>query len=171
MEYKQNNLYSKEYSDEYYTDLETVKLCINQLNIEKGKTVLCPFDSDKSLFVQELKKTNKVLYGMRDFLEEGIYYECDYIITNPPFSIKDKVIEKSIEYNKPTLLILPIDTLGGVKRHKLYTKTKLKIYVPTKRINYYDVLKGRNKNGVNFHSIFLILNSSNKNEIRFEFEN
>ena len=71
MEYKQNNLYSKEYSDEYYTDLETVKLCINQLNIEKGKTVLCPFDSDKSLFVQELKKTNKVLYGMRDFLEEG----------------------------------------------------------------------------------------------------
>lgn len=163
-----NNITNNFYSDEWYTSEQTANLAIEKLNIEKNKTVLCPYDSDKSEFVKQLKKTNKVLFGMRDFLDA--YYECDYIITNPPFSMKDKVIEKCIEYGVPTLLILPLDSLGGVKRHSLYKKSKVNIYIPTRRIGYFNEER-QLKKGVSFHSIFLIINASQENKIEFEFEN
>ena len=164
---KINNITNNFYSDEWYTSEEVARLAIQKLGIERGKTVLCPYDSDKSEFVKQLQKTNKVLFGMRDFLDA--YYECDYIITNPPFSIKDRVIEKCANYGIPTLLILPLDCLGGVKRHDIYRTTKINIYIPTRRIGYFNE-EGQLSKGVSFHSIFLMLNSSNKNEIRFEFE-
>ena len=162
-----NNITKNFYSDEWYTSEITAKLAIEKLKIEGGKTILCPFDSEKSEFVKQLQKENTVLFGMRNFLDAE--YECDYIITNPPFSIKDKVIEKCIEYNVPTLLILPLDSLGGVKRHNLYKKSKISIYVPTRRIGYFNE-ENKLRKGVSFHSIFLMLNTTEKNKIEFEFE-
>ena len=81
---------------------------------------------------------HEVIYGIQDFID-GPLRQCDYIITNPPFSIKDKVIEKVYEYAVKTVLILPIDALGGVKRHSLYKRHGYPgVYVPSRRIAYYD---------------------------------
>ena len=110
-----NNVTGNFYSDEWYTDQQTVELCISLLNPKPQSVVLCPFDSDKSLFVKELKERGfVVLYGMQNFLTQQ--YHADYIMTNPPFSIKDAVIERIYEMGIPSLLLLPIDSLGGVKR-------------------------------------------------------
>ena len=162
-----NNITNNFYSDEWYTSEATAKLAIEKLKIGRGKIILCPFDSEKSEFVKQLQKENTVLFGMRDFLETN--YKCDYIITNPPFSIKNEVIEKCIEYSVPTLLILPLDSLGGVKRHDLYNKSKISVYVPTRRIGYFNE-ENKLKKGASFHSIFLMLNTTEKNKIEFEFE-
>lgn len=60
-----------------------------------GATVLCPFDTDKSLYVQYgIECGYNVIYNIRDFLDRDVTYEFDFVITNPPFSIKDDVIER-----------------------------------------------------------------------------
>lgn len=169
---KLNNITNNYYSDEWYTDLETVNKMLKFLNPKPKSRIICPFDSEQSNFVKQTKQLgHEVLYGMQDFLEND-EYDFDYIITNPPFSIKDKVISKCLKSNKRTCLILPVDSLGGVKRHSLYKEYKVKpiIYIPTKRINYYDS-SNKKKQGSNFHSIFIILDRNNKEtKIIFEFE-
>jgi len=62
--------------------------------------------------------------------------------------------------------------LGGVKRHGIFEKynTKLEIYIPTRRVNYYDK-NWKKRDGSNFHSIFIIFDKENvETKITFEFE-
>ena len=154
------------------TDKETVNKMIELLNPEENSTIMCPYDTDNSEFVIQLKELgHTVIYSIKDFLTNDSY-KYDYLITNPPFSIKDEVIEKCLRDGKRTCLVLPIDSLGGVKRSKLFKENdiKLEIYIPTRRINYKDY-EGIKRKGSNFHSIFLILDKNNtENKIIFEYQ-
>ncbi len=161
-----NGITKNVYSDEWHTSQETVTLAIALLDPKPQSVILCPFDSDSSLFVKTLKLYGyKVLNGMTDFLEMD--YECDYIITNPPFSIKDKVIQRVYDYGVKSLLILPIDALGGVKRHQMYKANGHPvIYMPSRRIAYYDEL-GQIRKGSSFHSIMMIFNHGEESKIEW----
>jgi sugar-phospahte nucleotidyltransferase len=167
-----NNITKNFYSDEWYTDVGTVDKMIELLDPDPNSRIICPFDTEKSIFVKRLKELgHTVIYNIFDFIENDAY-DFDYIITNPPFSIKNQVISKCLKSNKRACLVLPIDSLGGVKRHSLYREYGIKplVYIPTKRVNYFDE-KWDKKEGSNFHSIFLILDKKNiKSEIIFEFE-
>lgn len=158
---KQNNITHNFYSDEWYTDAETVALCYAQLGFTP-KRVLCPYDTADSQFVKTAHKLGATpLYGMRDFLTET--YEADAIVTNPPFSIKDDVIERCYQYGIPAVLVLPLDSLGGVRRHALFKKYgQPDVYIPARRISYYDQ-QGNKRHNSNFHSIIVLLNSKQPN--------
>lgn len=93
-------------------------------------------------------------------------YEYDYLITNPPYSNKDEIIERCIESGKPCVLVLPIESLGGVKRHALYKKTNIAIYVPTKRIKFISE-DGEDSKAPAHHSIVMLINAK-RTEIIFE---
>jgi hypothetical protein len=162
-----NNITGNFYSDEWYTDQETVELCIRLLQPKPRSVILCPYDSEKSLFVKELKERQfTVLYGMKNFLSHQYY--ADYIMTNPPFSIKDAVIERVYDMKIPSLLLLPIDSLGGVKRHKMYKEHGYpSVYIPSKRIKYYNE-NWKLQNGVAFHSIISLFNTGNDSKIMWE---
>jgi len=69
-----------------------------------------------------------------DFFNNQI--DCDCIITNPPYSIKDKWLERVYQLNKPFMLLLPITALEGKKRQKLYSEYGLELILMNKRINY-----------------------------------
>jgi hypothetical protein len=155
---KINNITNNFYSDEWYTDQATVDTCLAILQPTSGSTVMCPFDSEESIFVKTLILQGfKVIFGIEDYLS-NTHYEFDYLVTNPPFSIKDLVIEKTYEYGKKSVLILPLDSLGGVKRHELYRKYGYPdIYIPTRRISYYDK-NWKKKTGSNFHSVIITFN-------------
>jgi hypothetical protein len=154
-----NNYLSSTYSDEWYTDQDTVDKAIRYLQIKPKSRVICPFDTDKSLFVQTLQKQGHfTMFGMTDFLHSS-NYEFDYLITNPPFSFKDAVMEKVYQYGKPGLLMLPLDILGGVKRAALYaTYGAPKVIVPTRRISYFDSNYVKRK-ASNFHSVYALFNT------------
>lgn len=62
-------------------------------------------------------------------------YDC--IITNPPFSIKDKFIERCIEIGLPWALLLPVSSIQGKKRNELFNKVHdLSIIIPNKRVAF-----------------------------------
>mgnify|MGYP001598549871 CR=1 FL=1 len=64
------------------------------------------------------------------------YKECDCIITNPPYSIKDKFISRCYELKKPFALLMPLTALEGQKRQYCYKKYGLQLIIPNKRINF-----------------------------------
>lgn len=152
---KINNITSNYYSDEWFTDQETVDLIVSLL--QPKRTICCPFDSEFSLFTKTAKQRGQCLYGMQNWLD--VDYEYDYLMTNPPFSIKDLVIEKVAKSEKPSALVLPLDSLGGVKRHTIYKNYGYPaVYIPTRRINYYDK-NWVKRLGSNFHSVILLFNT------------
>lgn len=162
-----NNITSSGYSDEWYTDQFTVDKCLSLLQPTNGSTVMCPFDSEKSLFVKTLlSRGHKVIYGVTDYLETD--YSYDFLVTNPPFSIKDKVIEKVLQSGKRSVLVLPLDSVGGVKRHSLYKQYEYpQIYVPVRRISYFDE-SWKKREGSNFHSVIMIFNHNEESKIIWE---
>ena len=159
-----NPLYGNKKTDEWYTNPETAQKCLDLLEATPGSTVCCPFDTEASSFVKLLKNQGfNVIYNITDWLE--VDYEYDYAVTNPPFSIKDKVIERALQTGKPTVLTLPIDSLAGVKRHDLFKQYGYPvIYIPTRRINYMDGT-GKKRNSSYFPSIFMKLNAGDSNLI------
>jgi hypothetical protein len=163
-----NNITDAAYSDEWYTTQETVDVAIKLLNPAPQSLILCPFDSGNSLFVKTLEAMeHTVAYGFDNFIT-GDFRHCDYIITNPPFSIKDKVIERVYEYGVKTVLILPVDALGGVNRHKLYKYYGYpSVYVPTKRVAYVDEV-GNLRKGANFHSVIMTFNQGPSSDLVWE---
>lgn len=69
-----------------------------------------------------------------DFFNAQI--ESDCIITNPPYSIKDKWIQRCYELKRPFMLLLPITALEGIKRQKLYRNNGIQLICFNRRINY-----------------------------------
>jgi len=74
--------------------------------------------------------------------------DFDCVITNPPFSLKDKFLQKCFEIGKPFALLLPITALEGIKRQEMYKKYGIKIILFNRRINY----KGHNSGSCWFSS-------------------
>ena len=153
-------------SDEWYTPQFIVNKCIDishQIRLPFIPKILLPYDTEKSLFVKSLKNQN-ITYGIRDFLENN--YDYDILITNPPFSLKEKVFEKCLQDGKEFILVLPETFIFSVKFFDLLQKYKFnyKIYSPKQRVYFIDE-KG-NQNRPNFHTIIIQVSKYfNKNEI------
>lgn len=76
-----------------------------------------------------------------NFLTDKPTFDFDMIITNPPYSLKDEFLKKCYEYEKPFCLLLPLTTLEGVTRHRLFKKYGIDLLIFDKRINYMTTKK------------------------------
>lgn len=150
---KKNFLTGNILSDEWYTPKFIVDKCLSICDLN-NKKVLLPFDTDKSLFVQELiNMWVDIEYGFRDFLEKEFDY--DILITNPPFSIKEQVFEKCLQNGKDFILVLPETFIFSVGFYNLLEKYKFnyKLYSPKQRVYFID--ENGNQNRPNFHTIII----------------
>lgn len=151
-------------SDEVYTPAYAVKPIIKY--IERGNktfyTIWCPFDKEDSEFVKLIRAAgHKVIASHIDDGKNFFTYEpeehYDYIISNPPFSIKDDILRRLYELNKPYAMLLPLPALQGQKRFPYIKDCEALIF--DKRINYYkDIEKKEIQKGVSFASIYLCRN-------------
>ena len=127
-------------NDECYTPHYAVNPLIKYISSQL--TVWCPFDTINSAFVNELFiNGNKVIFSHindgKDFFNyEPPYY--DIIISNPPFSIKDAVLKRLYELNKPFAMLLPVNTIQGVTRYK-YFKNGIQLLVFDQRIGFHNL--------------------------------
>lgn len=72
----------------------------------------------------------------QDFLKQQPAEEYDCIITNPPYSIKQKFLERCYALQKPFALLLPLTTFETQKRQKLFKKYGLEVIFLPHRINF-----------------------------------
>ncbi len=71
-----------------------------------------------------------------DFLTTD-FDEYDYIITNPPYSLKDEFLTRCYESGKPFALLLPLTALEGKRiRMPLYREHGVEVIMPNGRINF-----------------------------------
>lgn len=146
-------------SDQVYTPSYAVKPIIKY--IKPGSIVWCPFDTIDSAYVEELNAAGfTVIYSHIDNGQNFFEYEpdeYDVIISNPPFSIKDDILRRLDELNKPYAMLMPLPALQGQKRFKYLKGSQALIF--DKRINYFKDLKTKEiQKGISFASIYICKN-------------
>ena len=126
-------------NDEYYTPSYAVYPIIKYL--KQGSTVWCPFDKEESNFVQVLTKEGfDVIYGHietgQDFFKVDIP-KCDYIISNPPYSLKGEVFKRLIEIGKPYAMLINFQGIFDNKnRFEMFKNNRTEMLWLSPRVNY-----------------------------------
>ena len=127
-------------SDEMLTPYYAVEPILKY--ISKEKIIWMPFDKEWSAFVQTFEDNGyKVIRSHIDDGKDFFNYEpdnYDIIISNPPFSIKDKVLERLYKLNKPFAVLLPLNSLQGKSRYK-YFKNGIQLLSFDERIGYHNL--------------------------------
>lgn len=71
-----------------------------------------------------------------DFLKDKPKFHYDFIITNPPYKYKNEFLERCYNLKKPFALLLPLTSLGSVKRFELFAKHGVSLIVLNRRIDF-----------------------------------
>lgn len=129
--------------DEFYTPLYAVEPIIKYL--KKGSVIWCPFDTEESFFYKELSakgftviNTHKDAGG--DFFELDI--DCDYIISNPPYSIKTEVLHRLFKLGKPfAMLVGVVGLFESQKRFEMFRDNIFEIMYFNRRVAYFEDYK------------------------------
>lgn len=150
-------------TDEWYTAAKDVEMILPYLS--KGSTVWCPFDTTDSHYVKVLKSSGiNVVHGHitegKDFFKyEPEHY--DAIISNPPFSLFNEILERVYKLNKPFALVCNISSIfdgkfgfGLLKEHD-----DIQLFIPQKRMKFFNDCKDENtKCSPAYKSIYMCRN-------------
>jgi len=123
--------------DEYYTPSILVKPILEY--IKPNSTIWCPFDTEDSEFVILLKEAGHnviythIWYG-EDFFELDI--DCDYIISNPPFTKKLKVLDRLYKLNKPFAMVLGLPILNYQEIGEFFLDKDLQLLIVDKKVSF-----------------------------------
>lgn len=75
-----------------------------------------------------------LLTGLNFFEWQPDQWDCQ--ITNPPYSIKYKWLERSYELRKPFALLLPVETLGAKSAQVLFREHGVRVLLLDRRVNF-----------------------------------
>lgn len=125
-------------SDEQYTPAFAVAPIVKY--IPKDKIVWCPFDTENSEYVLALKAAgirvvHSHIYTGQDFFK----YEperWDLIVSNPPFSIKQAIVERCLALGKPFALLLSNLWLNSSAPMRLFKEREMQMLLFDKRIQF-----------------------------------
>ena len=139
----------KEKNDELYTPEEAIYPILKYLDKNKTYWECTDFGESniRKILVEHGFKVIATKKEEFDFLKDDPLFKFDVIITNPPYSLKNKFIKRCYELNKPFMLLLPITALEGKERGKLYKENGLELIILNKRINFM-----KSKNNVWFNT-------------------
>jgi hypothetical protein len=127
-------------NDEFYTPSYAIEPLFKY--IKPKSTIWCPFDTDQSLFVRLLKNQGYTVINTH-LVNGGNFFdiappECDYIISNPPYSLKYEVFAKLFEIGKPfAMLVGVVGLFESQKRFNLFKDNDFEIMYFNKRISYF----------------------------------
>jgi len=126
-------------TDFYPTPSECTQALLNFLQIPKNATIWEPACGKghiaNVLNANGYKTVSTDLYdyggldGVEDFLNSPCR-ECDWIITNPPFSQAEPFIEKCLEHKKPFALLLKSQYWHSKRRYELFIQHKPQYVLP-----------------------------------------
>jgi hypothetical protein len=137
-------------------DYMTPKIAWEQIKqyIPINKDIWEPFYGD-GLSGQYLTELGfNVIHENEDFFQNN---KGDIIITNPPFSLSEKVLNRLKELDKPFIIILPVSKIS-TGYFKKYFKDQIQIMIPPKRIHFKKLINGNTptnwRNACNFECFY-----------------
>ena len=131
-------------NDEFYTPEYAITPLLKY--IPSGSKIWCPFDTSDSLFVKLL-----TLHGCdvlsthisrgEDFFQlsnSEIADWCDYIISNPPYSIKTEILDELFSIGKPFAMLLGCAGIfESQKRFEMFRDNEFEVMMFNRRISYF----------------------------------
>lgn len=126
-------------NDEYFTPAYAVYPILKRL--KEGSIVWCPFDTEDSEFVKVLTRHGfQVVYGHirtgQDFFHAHVP-ECDYIVSNPPYSLKTEVLKRLYEIGRPFAMLVNFQGIfDSRERFQMFKEHKVEILLLSPRVNY-----------------------------------
>lgn len=127
-------------NDEFYTPEYAIEPIEKYL--KKETTIWCPFDTKESLYVKYFEKMGYKVISTH--LEDGINFfdceipKCDYIISNPPYSLKTEVLQRLFELKIPfAMLVGVVGIFESQKRFNMFKENDFEIMYFNKRIAYF----------------------------------
>ena len=129
----------KNKNDERYTPPILVYPIIKYL--KPKSTIWCPFDTETSEFVSILKsKGFNVIYSHKIYNQDFFTYEpeepYDYIISNPPFSEKLKVLERLYKLNKSFAMLINLECLNYQEVGNFFLNRNLELLIVDKKVSF-----------------------------------
>lgn len=94
-----------------------------------------------------------ILTGQNFFEFEPDSYSC--IVTNPPYSLKFRWLERCYQLGKPFALLLPVETLGAKRAQELFKVHGAEFLMLNKRINFKMPNKGWDGAGAQFPTMWV----------------
>ena len=131
-------------NDEFYTPIYAVLPILKY--IKSNSVIWCPFDNKDSNFVKVLtSQKHKVIFthinSGEDFFKLKIP-ECDYIISNPPYSLKGEVLKKLFSIGLPFAMLVGVVWLfESQKRFEMFKNNNFEILYLNRRVAYMKNLK------------------------------
>lgn len=144
-------------NDEYFTPPYAVYPLIGRL--KAGAAVWCPFDKEESAFVKILSENGfHVIYGHiqtgQDFFHTEVP-DCDYIVSNPPYSLKSEVLKRLYEIGKPFAMLINFQGIfDSKKRFRMFKENRVEMLWLSPRV-YYMTGDGRLPQRAPFQSGYL----------------
>ena len=127
-------------NDEFYTPKYAVDPILEF--IKPNSIVWCPFDTEDSFFVKRLKEEghnviNTHIHNGEDFFELDI--ECDYIISNPPYSLKGDVLQRLFDLKKPFAMLLGVvGIFESQKRFEMFRDNEFEVLYLNRRVDFFQ---------------------------------
>jgi len=109
--------------------------------LKAGSVVWCPFDTAESEFVKVFSCHGfRVVYGHistgQDFFKAEVP-DCDYIVSNPPYSLKGQVIRRLYEIGKPFAMLLNFQGIFDSKeRFRMFCDNRVEMLWLSPRVEY-----------------------------------
>lgn len=128
-----NTGYRRRESDFYPTPPEATIALMNFLDLPKECVIWEPACGDGHMVYQIRKMGYEVIESDiktgTDFLKTPLK-KCDWIITNPPFSLSEKFISRCYDHKKPFALLLKSQYWHAKKRLSLFEETNPTYILP-----------------------------------------
>lgn len=131
---------AKSKNDEFYTPSYAIEPIMKY--IKSGSTIWCPFDTEDSLFVKEFKNAGyNVIHS--HISDGGDFFEmtppkCDYIISNPPYSLKTEVLQRLFELDIPfAMLVGVVGLFESQKRFEMFRDNMFECMYLNRQVSYF----------------------------------
>ena len=127
-------------NNEYYTPPYAVKPIIKYL--KPHSTIWCPFDTEESNYVKMLREAGHDVIATH--IDSGGDFfkieppKCDYIISNPPFSLKQQVFQRLFEIGAPfAMLVGVVGLFESQTRFEMFRDNDFELMYFNKRISFF----------------------------------
>jgi hypothetical protein len=132
-------------NDEFYTPAYAIRPLLPYL--KAGSKIWCPFDTEQSLFVEMLKGAgHEVVFT---HINDGVDFfeisrevvaamQIDYIVSNPPYSLKGEVFAHLFHLGVPfAMLVGVVGLFESQKRFEMFAENPFEILYFNRRVSYF----------------------------------